>query len=302
MASIDKAITVTSTGRWQHEGDVDATGKLYGLSIEEGGVATIDGNTKTDTKQGTSIQLAARAQLTINGDLDSKSSDIFYSGSGSIVAQIGSQILVKGKTTLFGKRNHGLLLQSGANWSSEGVFIADGENVIGIGQATFNHHNDLTLQGKHSGLAMGGGSATINGTVSVQGKTGTGISLSDRAELVLDGDLDVKGGSGITVSSISQLSIKSPQKIAITGNANSLFVGNLCRFSSEGPMNLQAKKMALSIGNAEAFSHQGTLLAEGEEGGISISQSLATITGHTTANSKEGGWHPFKSSKPITPE
>lgn len=285
-----EAIKVTSTGRWQHQGDIDATGQSKGLFLDQDGVAIINGNTTVDGKNAAGVYLDERAQLTLNGDLEARGG---YSAGVRVLPN--AQVVVKGNTTLFGNREtsgtgDGLSLSSGAHWSSEGMLTADGQSAIAIEQATFNHHNDLTLQGKYSGLTMKGGSATINGTVSSQGETGAVISLTERAELVLDGDLEVKGNTGVTIASISQFSIKSPGKIAISGKEEGLSVGNLCRFSSEGPMTLHSTQgTALSISNAEAFNHQGTLLAESNQSGMSLSGTLATITGHTTANSKAGG-------------
>lgn len=288
----DKAITVTSTGRWQHQGDIDATGKSYGLHLDKDGVATLNGNTTVDGKNDVGVYLYDQAQLTLNGDLEARG------GYGAGVRVLpNSQVVVKGNTTLFGNREasstgsgNGLLLKSGSKWTSEGMLTADGMTAIAIEQATFSHHNDLTLQSKFWGLTMKGGSATINGNVSSQGKNGIGILLTDRAELVLDGNLEVEAGTGVTMASISQCSIKSPGKIAISGKEKGLSVGNLCRFNSEGPMTLRAfEGTALSISDAEVFNHQGTLLAESNTSAISVSGTLATITGHTTVNSKESG-------------
>jgi hypothetical protein len=65
----DQAIQVNSKGRWQHQGDIDATGKNDGLSIAEGGMTTIDGNSTTNGKNENGIHLKERAHLTLNGDL-----------------------------------------------------------------------------------------------------------------------------------------------------------------------------------------------------------------------------------------
>jgi hypothetical protein len=153
------------------------------------------------------------------------------------------------------------------NQSTGGHLVIDTISVNAItvnSTGRWHHQGDVDATSSTAkALSISGGIATINGNTTVHAMTG--LYLKD----------------------ISQFSIKSPGKITLSGQDNGLSVGNICRFSSEGPMTLQAAQgTALAIDAAESFNHQGTLLAKGGKSGISISHALATITGRTTANSK----------------
>jgi hypothetical protein len=273
---------------FNHHSDLILQGKSLGFTMK-GGLANINGSVTAQGGNDGGMSLAESAELIINGDL------LARGGSRGININSSSQMIIKGKATLSADNSHysaGLRLQSGANWSSEGLLTAEGTTAVAIDHATFKHHSDFMLQGGKLGFTMKGGSAVINGNITApRGGTDYGLFLEDSAELSQNGDLEIKGAeTGVHIRNISQLSIKSPLKIEITGNASGLSVGDLCRFKSEGPMTLRSieKGAALSINGAQSFSHQGTLSAVGAVVGLVITDTSVTITGHTIINGNKG--------------